>query len=183
MRMTEAEARRFPALRARLDATREPARAARPRKPRTAPAVAPTAYVVWDQEKEVGEAAHWIVHLPDMPLINANDRTHWRKRHAATASIRKGAAVLARQAQVPRLARARIVYVVQPKTRTRIFDPSNWALTAKAAVDGLQDAGVFDDDNAAVVTGVDPRAGERQNGANIRMSLVIIDQGEGNKGA
>ncbi|MGV9922083.1 hypothetical protein ACWDUK_33550 [Streptomyces cellulosae] len=26
--------------------------------------------------------------------------------------------------------------------RTRVFDPSNWSLSAKAAVDGLSDAGV-----------------------------------------
>ncbi|MFB8025973.1 MULTISPECIES: hypothetical protein [unclassified Streptomyces] len=177
--MTEAEARRFPALRARLDAARKPAQPARPRKPRSAPAVAPPAYVVWDQETEVGQAAHWVIDLPDMTLINANDRSHWRKRHEATAAIRGDTAVLARRAKVPRLTRARVVYVVHPKARTRIFDPSNWALSAKAAVDGLQDAGVFDDDNAAVVTGVDPRAGERQNGTNIRLSLVIIDQGVG----
>ncbi|MER6230967.1 hypothetical protein ACFUC2_04800 [[Kitasatospora] papulosa] len=124
-----------------------------------------------------------MIHLPDMALINANDRPHWSKRHKITAAIRADTATLARQAKVPRLTRARIVYVMQPKARTRIFDPSNWSLSAKAAVDGLADAGVFEDDNAAVVTGVDPRAGERQNGANIRMSLVVIDQGEENEGA
>ncbi|MFJ3140198.1 hypothetical protein ACIPK5_30430 [Streptomyces sp. NPDC086843] len=44
-------------------------------------------------------------------------------------------------------------------------------------MEGLSDAGVWEDDNAAVVTGVDPRAGARQNGAQVRMSLVVIDQG------
>ncbi|MFB6505659.1 hypothetical protein ACFC07_21790 [Streptomyces sp. NPDC056099] len=186
--MSEAEARRYPGLRARLDAARAPVRPTLPRKPRAprkASAAAPSTYVVWDQAKEVGGAAHWVLKLPEMDLINANEvrRWHWGKERRVAAKIREVAAVLARKERVPRLERARVVYVVHPKAGTRVFDPSNWSLTAKAAVDGLQDAGVFEDDNAAVVTGVDPRAGERQNGAHIMMSLVIIDQGEENAGA
>lgn len=176
-RISAKEAARYPGLRARLGAA--PAPKAKPTKARAST----TAYVEWDQAREVAGARHWVLDLPDTELINANDRGHWTRRQRLTASIRAAAAVLARKERVPRLTRARVVYVVKPKARTRVFDPSNWALSAKAAVDGLQDAGVFEDDNAAVVTGVDPRAGERQSGANIRMSLVIIDQGEENAGA
>ncbi|MFC8407386.1 hypothetical protein ACFUG9_27900 [Streptomyces griseoincarnatus] len=43
-------------------------------------------------------------------------------------------------------------------------------------MDGLSDAGIWEDDNAAVVTGVDPRAGARQSGARVRLALVVIDQ-------
>lgn len=181
-RISAKEAARFPGLRERYEAARKPATT--PTKPRKAAAPRPgsAVYVEWDAAGEIDGARHWVLNLPDTELINANDRGHWTRRQRLTASIREAAAVLARQQRVPRLTRARVVYVVKPRTRTRIFDPSNWSLSAKAAVDGLQDAGVFEDDNAAVVTGVDPRAGERQNGANIRMSLVIIDQEEGNQG-
>ncbi|MFE1456730.1 hypothetical protein ACFW7K_17640 [Streptomyces sp. NPDC058735] len=120
--------------------------------------------------------------LPEIELINANDRPHWTKKAKITAAIRAATAAAARDARVPRLARARVLYLVHPTARTRIFDPSNWSLSAKAAVDGLSDAGVSEDDNAAVVTGVDPRAGARQNGATVRMSLVVIDPGEEKQG-
>lgn len=180
-RISAKEAARYPGLRARLDAARSPKQ--KPAKARSRSASSTTTYVEWDSAREIGAARHWVLDLPDTELINANDRGHWTRRQRLTASIREATAVLARQQRMPRLTRARVVYVVKPKARTRVFDPSNWALSAKAAVDGLQDAGVFEDDNAAVVTGVDPRAGERQSGANIRMSLVIIDQGEENAGA
>ncbi|MGW0757133.1 hypothetical protein ACWD1Y_11695 [Streptomyces sp. NPDC002814] len=180
-RISAKEAARYPGLRARLGAARSPKQ--KPAKARSRASASATTYVEWDPVREIGAARHWVLDLPDTELINANDRGHWTRRHGLTASIREATAVLARQQRVPRLTRARVIYVVKPKMRTRIFDPSNWALSAKAAVDGLQDAGVFEDDNAAVVTGVDPRAGERQSGANIRMSLVIIDQGEENAGA
>ncbi|MFD9248426.1 RusA family crossover junction endodeoxyribonuclease [Streptomyces bottropensis] len=180
--MSAQEAARYPSLRARLEASRVPKnRAAKPRKA-AAPRASSSVYVEWNPAAEIGDARRWVVDLPDTELLNANDRPHWTKRRQLTADIREAAAVLARQQRVPRLNRARVIYVVKPKMRTRVFDPSNWALSAKAAVDGLQDAGVFEDDNAAVVTGVDPRAGERQDGANIRMSLVIVDQGEENEG-
>ncbi|WP_404949040.1 hypothetical protein HFP70_35245 [Streptomyces sp. ARC14] len=174
LHLSAKEAARYPGLRARLGGT--PAPKAKPTKARAGAQPNATAYVEWDAAREIGGARHWVLDLPDTELINANDRGHWSRRQRLTASIREAAAVLARQARIPRLTRARVIYVVKPKARTRVFDPSNWAPSAKAAVDGLQDAAVFEDDNAAVVTGVDPRAGERQNGTNVRMSLVIIDQ-------
>jgi hypothetical protein len=177
--MSAREAAQYPSLRARLETGRAlKKRAAKPRKA-AAPRTNSSAYVEWNPGAEIGNARRWVLDLPDTELLNANDRPHWTKRRQLTADIREATAVLARQQRVPRLTRARVIYVVKPKMRTRVFDPSNWALSAKAAVDGLQDAGVFEDDNAAVVTGVDPRAGERQDGANIRMSLVIVDQGRG----
>ncbi|WP_030372445.1 RusA family crossover junction endodeoxyribonuclease [Streptomyces rimosus] len=180
-RISVKEAARYPGLRAQLGAARAPKKKPAAARSRAGGSSA-AAYVEWDAVREVGAARHWVLDLPDMELINANAVRgwHWAEERKVAASIRETAAVLARAQRVPRLVRARVVYVVKPKMRTRVFDPSNWSLAAKAAVDGLQDAGVFEDDNAAVVTGVDPRAGERQSGANIRMSLVIIDQGEEN---
>ncbi|WP_330335613.1 hypothetical protein [Streptomyces sp. NBC_00536] len=181
IRISAREAARYPGLRARLGAgataVTHPAMGRRT----AASLSSTTTYVEWDMDAEVGGAPHWVLNLPDMELINANEvrRWHWSRERKAAAAIREATAVLARTAAIPQLTQARVLYVVRPKARTRVFDPSNWALSAKAAVDGLADAGVFEDDNASIVTGVDPRAGERQNGARIRMSLVIVDQGRG----
>ncbi|MFF0754360.1 hypothetical protein [Streptomyces sp. NPDC004267] len=175
-RISAKEAARYPGLRARLAAAS--AQSAKPSTRRKRASASTSTYVEWDPVREIGGARHWVLDLPDTELLNANDRGHWSRRQRLTASIREAATVLAKDAHVPRLTRARVIYVVKPKRRTSVFDPANWAPSAKAAVDGLKDAGLFEDDNAAVVTGVDPRAGERQDGANIRMSLVIIDQGE-----
>ncbi|KIF04734.1 hypothetical protein PL81_16965 [Streptomyces sp. RSD-27] len=180
-RISAKEAARYPGLRARIGAgATAVARPGKGRRTAASPS-STTAYVEWDMDAEVSGAPHWVLNLPDMDLINANEvrRWHWSRERKTAAAIREATAVLARTSGIPPLTRARVLYIVQPKARTRVFDPSNWALSAKAAVDGLADAGVFEDDNASIVTGVDPRAGERQNGARIRMSLVIVDQGRG----
>jgi hypothetical protein len=187
-RISEKDVDKFPGLRAKLDAAREaaapwpppPAKPKRQRKPKAEGAASSSAYVECDVAAEAAGARHWVLELPPVELINANEVRgwHWRKERDTARAIRAAAAVAARKAGVPRLTRARVLYLVHPRARTRVFDPSNWSLSAKAAVDGLSDAGLWTDDNAAVVTGVDPRAGSRQNGANIRMSLVVIDQGD-----
>ena len=91
--------------------------------------------------------------------LNANDRTHWRRRHHLTRIWRTKTYTHARNAGIPRLDRAHITATVH-RARGGRFDPSNWADTAKAAVDGLVDAGVFDDDDHTRVTGPDMRAGD-----------------------
>ncbi|MER7937899.1 MULTISPECIES: hypothetical protein [unclassified Streptomyces] len=175
---------KYPGLREKLEAAQAARRLApKPKAPRkSAGEASSAAYIECDVDAEAAGARYWLLELPPIELINANEvrHWHWRQERVAAAGIRAAAAATARQARVPRLERARVLYLVHPGTRTRVFDPSNWSLSAKAAVDGLSDAGVWLDDNAAVVTGVDPRAGARQSGVTIRMSLVIIDQGEEN---
>ncbi|AXI91339.1 hypothetical protein SAM9427_36855 (plasmid) [Streptomyces sp. ETH9427] len=179
-RISEKDVDKYPGLRERLEQARAGTRAAPAarQKPKAASGGG-SAYVECDVAAEAAGARHWLLELPAIELINANEVRgwHWRKERRVAARIREAAAVVARQAKVPRLERARVLYLVHPTSRTRVFDPSNWALSAKAAVDGLSDAGIWEDDNAAVVTGVDPRAGARQNGARVRLSLVVIDQG------
>jgi hypothetical protein len=184
-RISEKDVDRYPGLRAKWEAAKEAnaplpkPKAKRQPKPK-AEGESGSAYIECDVDQEAGGARHWVLPLPDIDLINANEVRgwHWRKEREVAAAIRAAAAKAARDAGVPLLSRARVLYLVHPTGRTRIFDPSNWALSAKAAVDGLPDAGVFKDDNAGIVTGVDPRAGKRIVGARIRMTLVVIDQGE-----
>jgi hypothetical protein len=104
----------------------------------------------------------YIVALPPgLPLLNANRsrRQHWAPVRATARDIRTAAFAIARAQHIPRIERARIVYVIHPAPQDRRRDPANWAESAKAAVDGLVDAGVFEDDDSTRVVGPDPRLG------------------------
>lgn len=90
--------------------------------------------------------------------ITSNGRLYWREKARRTRWWRTSTYTRARNAGIPRLDRAHITATVH-RARGGRFDPSNWADTAKAAVDGLVDAGVFDDDDHTRVTGPDMRAG------------------------
>lgn len=101
----------------------------------------------------------WTVELPPgLPLLNANRRVHWRKRAELTKTIREAAYLLA-QGNVPALQRARIVVEYRPPDRRR-RDAGNLAPSAKAAVDGLVDAGVLPDDSDDYLIGPDMRRGD-----------------------
>ncbi len=93
--------------------------------------------------------------------MTMNDRLHWRTRHRLTKIWRHTAHVhAANQLGRTPTARARgaclvrVSFPVPDPGRRR--DPHNWAPTVKAIVDGLTDAGVWPDDNAAHVTVLDP---------------------------
>lgn len=105
----------------------------------------------------------YTVALPaGLPLLNANRsrREHWAVVRRTARDIRAAAMVAARNQRIPTLDKAHVVYVIHPTPQTRKRDPGNWAESAKAAVDGLVDAGVFVDDNSAHVLGPDPRLGD-----------------------
>lgn len=93
------------------------------------------------------------------PLLNANQQMHWAVKAKKIKEIRSRSAWLAMVARVPRLQRAVIVIIVHPGVRTRRFDPQNWAPSAKAAIDGLVDAGVLPDDSAKHLTRLSYEAG------------------------
>jgi hypothetical protein len=94
-----------------------------------------------------------------LELLNANDRdAHWARRKRLAYTLRETTAWLARAQRIPRLDRAHIAATYEPPDRRR-RDPANWQPSFKACVDGLVDAGVIPDDDAAHVTGPDPRLG------------------------
>jgi crossover junction endodeoxyribonuclease RusA len=107
--------------------------------------------------------------------ITANQRLFWRTRATRTKAWRDAAAWQARRAKLPHLDRALIVCELRFMTNRR-RDPANWAPTAKAVVDGLVDAGVFDDDDASRVTGPDMRIGPKASLPSIR--LYLFPEGE-----
>lgn len=120
-------------------------------------------------EGEVPAAARhqprvWTVDLPTMQLLNANQRGHWGERSFITRTLRQAAYLKTLQQHIPALSRAHIVCEVRFGDHRR-RDPANWAPSAKAAVDGLVDAGVLPDDSAAYLDGPDMRLGPAERWA------------------
>jgi hypothetical protein len=118
--------------------------------------------------------AQYRIELPaGTDLLNANQRPHHRVKAALTKEIREAACVMTRHAKVPRLERVHVLYVVHPTSIARRRDPGNWAPSAKAAVDGMVDAGVLEDDNSTRLLGPDPRLGTPVKGG--QLVLIVTD--------
>ncbi|MFF4409890.1 hypothetical protein [Streptomyces sp. NPDC001404] len=104
-------------------------------------------------------ARSWRIELPaGLTLMTSNERLHHYQRSDRTRALRHAARLATLQARIPRLERAYIACYLRPVDRRR-RDPGNWYPSAKALVDGLVDAGVLDDDNAARLIGPDMRLG------------------------
>lgn len=94
--------------------------------------------------------------------MNKNRRrnTHWTSDARQTAAWREAAGWAARAAKLPALGPSHVVaYLHMNAHRRSRIDPSNYNLTACAAVDGLVDVGVWPDDSADWVVGPDMRLG------------------------
>lgn len=120
----------------------------------------------------------YTVALPaGLPLLNANRtrRMHWAQVRKLAKPIREAACLIARSQRIPTIDRAHVVYVIHPSPQTRKRDPGNWAESAKAAVDGCVDAGVFEDDDSSHVIGPDPRIGEPVKGGQLVLLITPVD--------
>ncbi|MFD0358270.1 hypothetical protein ACFVHW_31755 [Streptomyces sp. NPDC127110] len=129
---------------------------------------------------------HFTIALPPgLPLLNANQRPHHAVKARLTAEIRAAAmeacsedptmrAALAAAGAGPVLQRAYILGVFHPPTRRRA-DPANWYPSFKAAVDGIVDAGVLEDDDHTRVIGPDMRIGPVVKGGRISLHLTELD--------
>lgn len=116
----------------------------------------------------------WTLRLPEgTKLLNSNQRLHFRDIAKLVAHIRQTTALLARHHRIPALQRIHVFYVVHPRPTVRRRDPGNWAPSAKAAVDGLVDAGVLPDDDHTRLLGPDPRLGTPVK--HSQLALVITD--------
>lgn len=104
--------------------------------------------------------------------LTENQRLFWRRRAELTRFWRNLASARAKEAGIPHLDNAHIVAELR-FADSRRRDPANWMPTAKAAVDGLVDAGVFTDDNAKFVTGPDLRLGPVVSRGFQSMHLLI----------
>ncbi|WP_333745549.1 hypothetical protein [Streptomyces sp. IBSBF 2950] len=105
-------------------------------------------------------ARSWRVELPvGLELMNSNDRPTIPQRARLTRELRQAGRAAALRARVPRLERAYITCYLRPVDRRR-RDPGNWYPSAKAALDGVVDAGILADDDATRVLGPDMRLGD-----------------------
>lgn len=132
-------------------------RARSPRRPRAVPLGGPPAHTK-AIKNESGEVEGWEILLPPLRLINANQQRGHSIRFAGPGrAIREAAALLARK--IPPMSRAQVFGVYFPPDRRR-RDPSNWAPSFKAALDGVVVAGVLPDDDHRHVVGPDARLGD-----------------------
>jgi hypothetical protein len=116
-----------------------------------------------------------------LKLLNANQTLHHRRKAEYVRALRSASMVacsedpIMRAALVlagdqPLLQHAYILGVIHPGSRRRI-DPANFYPSFKAAVDGLVDAGVLEDDDHTRVVGPDMRIGPIVKGG--QLTLVI----------
>lgn len=92
--------------------------------------------------------------------LSDNQRLFWAARNQRTQGWRLATFLRAKHDRLPKLDYARIICELR-FADARKRDPSNWAPTAKACVDGLVDAGVFTDDDSTRVIGPDMRMGPK----------------------
>lgn len=135
-----------------------------------------------------GPLAFTIALPTGLPLLNANRRVHHRVRHDRTKLIRAAAMeafsdspalmqALAKAKPGPLFQRAHILGILRPPSARRA-DPANWYPSFKAAVDGLVDAGLLDDDDHTRVVGPDMRLGEKVKGGQLVLVVRGLAAGE-----
>ncbi|MCF1592441.1 MULTISPECIES: hypothetical protein [Streptomyces] len=121
-----------------------------------------------------GPARTWRIELPTgLTLMTSNERLHHLQRSDRTRALRQAARIAAQVARVPHLERAYVTCYLRAKDRRR-RDPGNWYPSAKAALDGVVDAGVLTDDDATRVIGPDMRLGEVLK-TGPQLVLVVTD--------
>ena len=121
--------------------------------------------------------ASWRLALPaKTKLINANQNIHFRRKAELVKVIRNAAWTMARHSNIPALQRAHVYFVIHPDEVVKRRDPGNWAPSAKAAVDGLVDAGILPDDNKDHLLGPDPRIGDPVKGSQLVLWITDLDQ-------
>ncbi len=107
--------------------------------------------------------------------INANQRGSWRAKAKLTRAWRDATHVAALQAHLPRFSSHVHIVATIHKASANRYDATNWADTAKAAVDGLRDAGVLIDDSNKYVTGPDMRPGARAEKAHLMLTITPVE--------
>ncbi|MFF8953855.1 hypothetical protein ACF09I_34415 [Streptomyces sp. NPDC014940] len=132
----------------------------------------------------MSENPPYVIALPvGLPLLNANQRMHHHDRRRITARIRAAAHeavtespalmdALAAAKPGPLFQRAHVLGVIHPGSNRRA-DPANLYPSFKACVDGLVDAGLFEDDDHTRVVGPDMRLGRVVK----RGQLVLVVRG------
>lgn len=119
-----------------------------------------------------------------MQLLNANQKLHHRRKAVYVAALRGAAmeacsedpalrAALAAANPGPVMQHAYVLGIVHPARAGR-FDPANWYGSFKAAIDGIVQAGVLEDDDHTRLVGPDMRPGPKVAGGQITLVIQEI---------
>lgn len=123
-----------------------------------------------------------------LTLLNANDRLHHRRKAERTAVLRSKAReavsenpglvnALAAAKPGPLFQRVHVLGILHPDRNDR-RDPANWYPSFKAAIDGLVDAGLLEDDDHTHVVGPDMRLGTKVKGGQLVLVVSGLAPGE-----
>jgi crossover junction endodeoxyribonuclease RusA len=114
--------------------------------------------------------------IPKALFLSANARTHWAPKMRATRELRRLGAVKGRGLK-PRQTTHVAAFIGYLRNGTA--DPSNAAPTVKALIDGLTDAGLWEDDDSTHVIGPtylrDPKS---STPGHYTVRLVLTEQKE-----
>lgn len=131
----------------------------------------------------------YVIELPaGLTLLNSNQRWHYKRRMEYTGKIRSAAMeavsespalmdALAAAKPGPLFQRVHILGVLHPPTEGR-RDPANWYPSFKAAVDGIVDAGLLEDDDHTRLLGPDMRLGAKRKRGQIVLVVRSVAPGE-----
>lgn len=116
--------------------------------------------------------------VPRALILSANGRVHWRTRHRNTKQLRLLGLAHGRRDLTPTTQRVKIDVDVW-KPRAGRYDPANLYPTVKALVDGITDAGIWEDDDHAHVDGPHLHHGgvDRELTGLIRFDLTVETAG------
>lgn len=130
-----------------------------------------------------------IITLPaGLDLLNSNQRLHHAPKGKRTAAIRAAAheavtedadlmARLAAAKPGPLFQRVHVLGILHPPKNDR-RDPANWYPSFKAAIDGIVDAGLLEDDDHTRVLGPDMRLGCKVKGGRLVLVVRGLKPGE-----
>lgn len=90
--------------------------------------------------------------IPKSLWLSANDRMHWAPKSKATRDLRETGRRLALHEKLGPFGTTHVAAFIGYPRGGRV-DPSNAAPTVKALIDGMTDAGVWEDDDSTHVLG------------------------------
>lgn len=111
--------------------------------------------------------------------INANSRMHWSKRAHLTRTWRHATAWQAKKQRLPVFTGQVDVHAIVHKSTPNRFDAHNLTNTAKAAIDGLQDAGVLAGDDSRLLRRLTIEDGGKRDRAQLVLIVTEVESAGG----
>lgn len=112
----------------------------------------------------------WLLEYEERPTsLNAERKAHWSARYKKSAEWREIFATLAMAKGIPELSQICVDIYVEQRGNGKLQDVGNCYPSAKAAIDGLVDAGVIPDDTPEHLLAIKFFAPTRSNRNCLRM--------------